>query len=522
VFAGVRGSNRPAQAGPPTAEEAKAQRADRQRPAAEIAPKPIAEQVPIVGPEGFDADGYPRQYVDRAAVRGMLRLRRYAELTKMFESTQAKFEENPRYEYWPEEAMLSFRSAEADLGPLLDSWAQTSPTSFAPFVARGSYLNAVGWARRGGKYANETHDSNFAEMHATHARALVDLDKALLLCPKLVAALREKLSVYRATSATEDLATTAMKALTICPACMSIRVMWIDSLTPRWGGTYESMDAVAKSAKVSRNPRLRFLRGYVDADQAELLLHDKKLDEALVAINRACALGDYEAFLEQRSRIYRAKKQLPEARRDIDRALDLQPSSPKLLMTRAYLRNDQKEYEGSARDLIAALRIEPTVHGARELRQPAVAGLMYEAGQHHQQKRPADALRVVEMAIELDPDNRAAHEAKNFYMVNRDVPTAPGLDEIATARAAASAAPDDLKLRQRLDYLLAQQRRFPEVIEMWNEFLAHHPDNGTAFMERAGAHWNAGHRTEAAEDAQKACDLGISEGCVRAKQARGH
>ena len=70
----------------------------------------------------------------------------------------------------------------------------------------------------------------------------------------------------------------------------------------------------------------------------------------------------------------------------------------------------------------------------------------------------------------------------------------------------------------QLDYKLARQAQFERVVALWNDFLARHPEHGQAYLERGGALFHLRRLPDALADAQKACDLGVSEGCVRAKQ----
>src|SRR5207247_5585515 len=129
--------------------------------------------------------------------------------------------------------------------------------------------------------------------------------------------------------------------------------------------------------------------------------------------------------------------------------------------------------------------------------------------------REEDALRTKELAIALDPQNRQAIGAKNYILAGGTLATAPG--EIEKLTAAANAAPKDFRAHQTLDYALAKQRRFADVIDMWTRYLADNPSDGRAHLERGGAYFQLGRRDQAGADAKAACELGVSEGCARAK-----
>ena len=64
-----------------------------------------------------------------------------------------------------------------------------------------------------------------------------------------------------------------------------------------------------------------------------------------------------------------------------------------------------------------------------------------------------------------------------------------------------------------LDYLLAQESRFAEVIDYWGVYLAQVPGDGRAYLERGGAHKHSGNSEQAFKDVGIACDLGIETAC---------
>lgn len=115
-------------------------------------------------------------------------------------------------------------------------------------------------------------------------------------------------------------------------------------------------------------------------------------------------------------------------------------------------------------------------------------GLIYQGWELHKAGKRDDALRVLDLAAEL-----AAMQAK------------------------VAETPDDFRAVQRLDYDLARQNRFEEIVTLWTGFIARHPDHGRAYLERGGAYHHLGRATEARADAKKACDLGITEACQYAK-----
>jgi tetratricopeptide (TPR) repeat protein len=498
------------------AEDAKVQakQAQRQAPAATIAPAPLPKDIPLLGPAGQDAAGYPNRYVDRAGLRSLLWHKRYADLTRYFEQFQSDFESDPRNEYWPSDAGDAFASAEPALRPALDAWVAATPKSFAPYLARGTYLVDVAYARRGTQFADKTSREEFAAMEQTLNAAFADLDRALELRPRLVAAMREKIVGLRDIKKARPVIDQAIKA---CPSCFQVRVAYMYGLTPRWGGSHDAMLQFAKERIDRSNPRMQLLPGYIDLDKAQMLVLSKKPKEALPAIERACSLGEHWEFLRERADIRGRLGDLEGALKDLDRALALRPGHPQTLLARGHLQQRASRWEAAARDLIAGLRMKPTDATGRHALDRTVEGLVYDGWGHYKAGRRNDALRLYDLAAELAPTNADVQFRRAAIVGGK---SDSGGEKIAMLEERARKSPDDFRAHQELDYTLAAQQQFPRIVEMWTAYIARNPQNAAAYLERGGAHFRMENMNAAHADAQKACELGNSEACARAKQMR--
>jgi tetratricopeptide (TPR) repeat protein len=484
-----------------------------------VAPAPLPTSLPLIGPEGRAADGYPTQYVDQPALRSLLWHAKHEALTRYLEQLQAEFERDPTREYWPLDAADAFDSSEPELGARLDAWVAASPQSFAPYLARATHLAAVAQARRGGKWAKDTADEDFAAMREAGDRALADVQRATALRPKLVAARRLQIKLSRLTSKHEDERAALDAALEACPTCFQVRVAYLYSLTPRWGGTYDQMDAFARASAPAGGARMRLLAGYADQDRAQMLRYDKKLDAARVAIERATALGDHWEFLVERANIDLARGDAEHALADLDRAAALRPGHPNVLGRRARAHVNLKRWEAAGIDLLAVMRVDPTDSDARNLHKTVVEGLIYAAWQHHRAGRRTDALRVIDLAAELAPMDHEVQRRRSSIVIGAQDP-APG-DEVAALEKAVRDQPDSFRAHQQLDYALARKGQLDRVVALWTEYLGRHPSEGPAYLERGGAYFHQRKLAEAHADAAKACELGVSEGCARAQQLSG-
>ena len=482
----------------------------RLKPFVEVPPAPEPSGLPLLGTEGFTADGDPTQYVDQAGLRSLLKHRRFAALDLAFEHFQAAFEKDPRFEQWPTDAAAAFDSAEPSLGLLLDEWADNSKT-FAPWLARGTHLGAVAGAQRGTTWAADTSRGELAEMRATLPVALQNLERALELRPKLVAARSEEIWVRVLMGDAFGFQESVRLADESCPTCFMHRAAVMRALQPRWGGSYEAMRAYAKRAPVAQNAKLRLLTGFVPLDRAMVADTDGRLPDALAQAEEACAVGEYWGFLVKRGYAKKRLGALDEALADLDHALVLRPGAVDALVGRAHVYLAREDGEHAGRDLLAAMRVRPTDAMAEQLYGATVQTLIHDAWAFRNAGKREDALRLLDLASDLAPLDGEVLGRRVIALTDGDA----GIEDL---RAQADAAPDDFRSHQVLDYALSKENRFEEIAQMWTVFLARQPTEGRAFSERAGTFVHLGRQREALEDLEKACELGVTEGCARLKR----
>jgi tetratricopeptide (TPR) repeat protein len=499
--------------------EASIDTARQQRVTATIdpAPAPLPAALPLTGSAGTDADGYPLRTVDRPALRSLLWHRRYRELSAYIEQFQSALEQDWRQEYWMVYAIGALSTREQEIEPALDAWVSATPESFAPWLARGAHRINAAYALRGVKVAKDTSERDFAAMREALTKGHSDLSQALAIHPRLVTALREQIFAHMAVRQDDERDVAFSKARIACPHCMQHRVAYLMTLRPRWGGGYDEMDAFAQREQDPENRRTRFLTGYADLDRMDELRRLKDTDGALALADNLCATGDYVPFLLDRAEVRMAREEWLLAQTDLDRALHLDPGDSDLLFERTIVALNTKQWEKAGADLLAGLRVDPAKRRAGEVLEYTMKRLVYEGGQLYKTGKRDEAIRLLDLAAELEPGNAELQQRRAFIVAG----TAPSSDARQQADAKATAGPDDFDATRQLDYNLAAEGKFDQIIDMWSHFLAKHPDHARAHLERGGAYFRSGRRAEAAVDARRACELGLSEGCMRAKQLAG-
>lgn len=491
-------------------ERLRAERQARLIPVLEGSTVPTRNGLPILGPDGVDADGYTTSYVDQRALRSLLSSGKYFELAGYFEKFQGVFEGDAKHEYWPIDAAETFAVPDERLEPALDAWIAEMPDHFAPYLARGAYFQARGFALRGTKSAKDTPSENMALMIEAFSRASTDLATARNFRPKLFAAMRYEIRVAAALGPEDRRIGVRSDALDDCPDCFQIRATWIMNATPRWAGDYALMTNFAKtSIAASKNPRMRFLAGYVDNDEADLANIARQPERALPFVQKACALGDNPDFLLTRAHTYVALQKFDLARVDLDRALAIRPNFRSARFLRADVLLRISWWEAAGQDLLTGLQIEPTNTNGKLILEPIVQGLVYQSSRDDKAGRTADAVRVIDLAAELAPGDPKVQQMRAWLLAKSGPSTKPGEKP--------SVDFDDVESVRRADYALAKQGRYEEVVALWDRYLGRHPNEGRAYLERGGAYHHLRNLGQAQADAKRACELGVNEGCLRAR-----
>ena len=107
---------------------------------------------------------------------------------------------------------------------------------------------------------------------------------------------------------------------------------------PRWGGSHEMMTEFAQESQalVKENPYMHWLVGFVDMDEADTLGIHGEFDGSITASTRAIQKGgDYSGFYFSRGQTYGLSGAYVQALDDFDRANELRPQDPEILIRRA-------------------------------------------------------------------------------------------------------------------------------------------------------------------------------------------
>ncbi|KAF1717660.1 hypothetical protein CSC74_01675 [Pseudoxanthomonas yeongjuensis] len=185
-------------------------------------------------------------------------------------------------------AVLNLFDASERAGSVATLWLRQMPQSPFALTAMGKHRAAQGWASRGTQYVYKTSDAQLQRMRQLFAGAAPLLSDALEREPRLTPACVALAEIGRQSS--DTLQRSALEqCLQADPLSYYVVWEWMNSATPKWGGSMEAMDMVAAYIRQRgpENPTLYSLLSQPPGYEASLM--DKYADgqEGFVAASRA-------------------------------------------------------------------------------------------------------------------------------------------------------------------------------------------------------------------------------------------
>lgn len=309
------------------------------------------------GPLAYEAGATPEAaHADVLRLRGWLKARRFRELTQALEKRQAAFEADVRLESAVEDSFLAFAAGDSEWEPLFEEWIEWAPDSWVPRVARACHLYE--------RAARARADGQAELMSLLIEKAVRDLEAALAVNPRLAVAYRQLIAmdVWKpaAPARTRE---TLRRAVEACPACLEVRVQYMESLEPRWGGSRRRMREFAAGAQrqARENPALCALRGFVEYDLGREARIAGRYAEAAELHAKALAQGEYWMFHYARGVALHHLGRYKEAIESLGRAIELRPYAGEPYLQRSIAYAMLKDFAAARRDLALAqdLRCPP-------------------------------------------------------------------------------------------------------------------------------------------------------------------
>ena len=187
----------------------------------------------------------------------------------------------------------------AESDRLSAAWLENAPQSAFALAARGRHFSGAAIAARGTAAAAETSDEKMRLMSANAFKALHLLGQAAAREPRLTDAHASSLFLGMLLSEDKVQADALRQGEAVDPACRHLAVAAMRALRPRWGGSYEAMQAYARKleAYMAARPLVADSMAYLPLDLVDTQLRKEQHGERAAFMKpMALALPFHEIY----------------------------------------------------------------------------------------------------------------------------------------------------------------------------------------------------------------------------------
>lgn len=280
----------------------------------------------------------------------MLVHKKFAEFEELSKKYQDQLATNPRYEYALIQLYDALDSDNKALPPAMDEWVKSRP-SYMSIGARGIFKEELAYRVRGHGYAKDVTKAAFKKMEDLHREAIADLRTSIKQNAQFVPAYHSLVIIARSSGYQEKCKEITDAAVGAVPQTYYVRHEYLTCLTPRWGGSYESMQAFSDSldSAVALNPRIWNLKGDTAAERGFAAMLDKDYDAAIKYYTEALTYGRNPKYLEDRGSTYNRAHQYALAIADMTEALSYGETAGRL-RSRAIAYYNTQQYHAALLD----------------------------------------------------------------------------------------------------------------------------------------------------------------------------
>jgi tetratricopeptide (TPR) repeat protein len=446
-------------------------------------------------------------------IRTLFKDERFGALSVMMDKYQSAFEADPADEFLINGFLKMFAGADPDYERLLLKWKETFPYNYQPYLALAQYYYSQGWESRGSRFAAETSSEQFQQMEDCFQKAEENIEKALKMKPKLMPAYCMLISMYDASRPEQEENVLIQRALELFPHSFLVWSKCIIAKKPRWGGSYDQMQSLAKAAEQfsKANPNLTKLYGFIYADQSWYLKQAKQYSKAIDLLRDALAFGERSSLHQEIAEIYYYNlEDYPQALEECNEAIRFGLSAEYYLL-RSKIYYKLEDYERSLNDLETANRVYPFYDESKEWAQWAGRDLMLQGHKKYKAQHVRAAIGLFNLSLKFnDRDYETFHWRGKAFFDKGDAGSA-----LKDFEQALALNPRDFHSISMIDYIANSERQFDYSIGYWDRFLKLEPKHDKAYLGRARAYYYKGDFGSCLKDLNQSCRLGNREACSR-------
>ena len=214
----------------------------------------------------------------------------FSSLDRYFQAKQASFESGTLSEFELRKAYVPLYDLNAEDLARLKSWVARQSNSYAAHLLLGIHYKRLGDAARGTAFIAETDPAALREMDRQFALASKELIRSEKLTAKPYMTWFFLISMTTSAGSADETRAILDKAVQQYPLSELVRIRYMGSLTPRWGGSYEQMDSFIARSRAEGMP------GRVIAELTAVE-EDDKGDTSAASGDRRAAVLHFEKAL---------------------------------------------------------------------------------------------------------------------------------------------------------------------------------------------------------------------------------
>lgn len=438
--------------------------------------------------------------------RDLLRGERFNELNQLLAKLESETEQDIANEARLFLAYRAFDGKDASIAENLNKWITATPESYQPYLARANFNYGMAWKARGTKWASETKKEQFDEMNRYFGLVSRDLEVAIQKNDKMMVTYAMLIRMLKTSSQKEAMLKVINAAVEKNPASYEVRRAFIYSITPRWSGSLKMMDSFAKYSQneLGKNPRIRWLLGAPYIEQGDLQAHDNAYSKAIESYTKALNAGENHVFYGRRGEAYYRSEQYPKAVVDLTRAIELYPEEYEYYRWRSKSYLELGDVERALDDSDTARMLAPDDEYTKNQHARVISKLDRLGYEQAAQHNLDEALHYYDMALRSAPDNGGIYSRRASVYVDKGKYDAAKSD----LREAIRLEPKTINHYKQMDWLLAREREWDQIISYWDQFIALDPNDSWAYYERGGAYFRKGDIERAVRNAKIAADMG--------------
>lgn len=385
--------------------------------------------------------------------------------------------------------------------PLFEQWIDQFPDEYAAYLARATYRTAQAWEARGGNYIGETSSGQIESMKQWLMKARKDIYRALSLNDRSLWAYCLQINGAKATGKSQNARDALKKATDQYPDNFIARQFYLETLDPKWGGSWRAMISFAQDSQdhADANPNIKKLLPYALYEAARMAYINERYAQTVELLDRILEQGGWAKAYYLRSKSYRRLGEPDEALLDIDEAIKREKDNSRYFYTRAAIHAEKERYDESLTAINRAHALAPNDPAIKELRQALLSFI----------KHPDSDLMTPDDQSSGTPDSQSSEAFFNMarkHAGNGDLPNARKYLDKAIKRS-----PETFQYYRAVDHVLFKMGEVREILDYWERYLSKKPRDGRAYYERAGTYYHLQNYKLAAKDARRAMDLGVDE-----------